>query len=385
MHYHSVTGILLLNSLNGTKQGGYDWHERADLALKDLGFKACVTDPCLYHRWDGTELTLVGRFVDDFRITSDNPLTVVQLEKDLSKYFSVKSPPEGWWLGMKIDHDREAGILTLTQEQFIKELLDEFGMADCHPQYTPAAPGTKLLKAEVQDPLVASFDMPSLIGSLLWLARTSRPDILYATNQLCRHVRCFNTTHVIAAKRVLRYLKATINLPLILRRPKQSTTPCLEVFVDADFAGEPEQSDSPARSTSGIVAYIKDIGPIYNQSSLQTTIARSTAEAEYVAVGTASATIVGFRQLLAEIGFQQEQPTKIYNDNQACIAIANKPTCGSNLRHIKINYHYTKQMVRDNQISLEYIPTATMIADILTKALAKPRFEELRSRLMNHD
>lgn len=88
--------------------------------------------------------------------------------------------------------------------------------------------------------------------------------------------------------------------------------------------------------------------------------------------------------MLDELGFSQDQPTTVYNDNQASIAIAKRPTCGSSLRHIKINYHYTKELVRTGQIRLEYCPTDRMIADILTKALPRRQFEYLRARLMNH-
>jgi hypothetical protein len=270
----------------------------------------------------------------------------------------------------------------VTQEVFINDLLEFSGMQDCKPCGTPVAPGTKLVRTPpgVVDEEARSFPYASVVGSLLWLARTSRPDILYATCQLAAHMANPSMAHVQATKRVLRYLKGTKGLPLVLHHRDELV---LRAFADADYGGEPEESETPLRSLTGIVAYIVGIGPIFCQSSLQSTVARSTCEAEYVALGSAAQQCLGFRQLLDEIGFTQADPTVIYNDNAAAIYTTRSRIVGSKLRHIKINFHFIRDAVRNNFIDVQYCATEKMVADILTKALPAKRFLEIRDRLMN--
>lgn len=181
--------VLRLNhALNGTKQGAFDWYTRAAGALVRLGFTPCVTDPCIFYRWDDKSLSLCGLYVDDFRFLSDD-LTIFDTISNALKGmgFKMKAPDPNWWLGMKLDHNRTAGTLAVTQSQYTKDLLQRFGMSDCKPCDTPAAPGTKLTKTSTPpDPLdteTCNFDYRGAVGSLLWLARTTRPDILYAVNQ----------------------------------------------------------------------------------------------------------------------------------------------------------------------------------------------------------
>jgi hypothetical protein len=374
--------LLLAHSINGTKQGAYDWHELAHKTLTELGFKASVIDQCMYSRWDNGVLTLVGLFVDDFRIVSDDSTVLDSIEAGFRSRFSVKVAKESWWLGMKVEHDREKGTLELSQATTITNMLEKYGMKDCNPQWTPAAPGSKLEKSlpDTVDPEAKDFPYREAVGSLLWLARTSRPDILYAVNQLGAHAMNPNLSHVTAVRRVLRYLKGTKELKMTLRRGDNLI---LRAFVDADYAGEPELNDHPMRSLTGMVAYIHGIGPIYCQSSLQSTIARSTAEAEYRATATAGMFCSGFRQLLGELGFPQEGPTIIHNDNAACLAMVKNKSSGSNTRHIKLQFHFIRELVSEGEIRVDYCPTDRMIADIMTKALPKPKFEELRNVLMN--
>lgn len=374
--------LLLVHALNGTKQASRLWHDKADLLLRDLGFTPLYGEPCLYKRWDSDKLTIIGLFVDDFRIQTDDPTVFTTLEKQFKeKGFQMKSPDANHWLGLKLHHDREAGTLEVTQAQYIKEKLEEFGMTDCHPMSTPAAPGTKLLKftGEMGE-AETKFPMRQVVGALLWIGRTSRPDILYAVNQLCAHCNNYNQTHITAAKRVLRYLKGTMHLGITFRH---NSVFRLGLYVDADFAGEPEGNDHPMRSLSGLIAYIHGVGPIYCSSSLQSTISKATSEAETRGTSKGAQVALGYRHVLHELGLTQDEPTVIFNDNQACIALTKNPYSGSRTRHIKVDHHYVRELLDSKDISVEYCPTADMIADILTKALPVKQFELLRDILLS--
>jgi len=282
---------------------------------------------------------------------------------------------------MKIVHDRTAGTITISQTKYIEDLLVKFDMVNANPTKTPAEPGSKLKKTTLP-PDSVNFPYRELVGNLLWLARTSRPDILYAVGQLCAHVLNFDSSHVTAAKRVLRYLKGTKELPLVFRRNVNGEF-VFELMADADFAGEPEENDGAMRSLSGNFHYVRGVGPIHCVSSLQSTVATSTSDAETKTVGTGVQFLLGFIQLLSEIGFAPTLPVTVYNDNEACITAFKSKLSGSKLRHVKVNFHFVKERIDSGEIKLQYLPTRKMIADIFTKALPAPRFIELRGFLLN--
>lgn len=187
-----------------------------------------------------------------------------------------------------------------------------------------------------------------------------------------------------AVLRIFAYLKKTSGLALTLKRDATSDGSCtLRAFADADFAGEPEENDHPLRSTTGLVVYLHGIGPIYSHSTLQSTISRSTAEAELKAVGAATHTLSVMRALLEELGFPQTDPSVVYNDNEACMALTRSPTSCFATRHLKIQFHYVRERVHQSELILEHCPTDRMIADIFTKALPRPQFEFLRHKLLS--
>ena len=178
----------------------------------------------------------------------------------------------------------------------------------------------------------------------------------------------------------MRYLKGTLDLNLTLRQAKDNV---LTVYVDADFAAEPEENDHPMCSTSGMVAYMHGVGAVFASVNLEKTISHSTAESEYKAISRAAKYVEGVRQFLEEAGFKQPAPTVIFNDNQAAIAMSKQQFCSSSTRHMKIKYHYIRQLVKSGDVEVKYIPTTTMVADMMTKPLDRILFERYRKMLMD--
>ncbi len=175
-----------------------------------------------------------------------------------------------------------------------------------------------------------------------------------------------DAAHLTAVKRILRYLKGTVNLALKYERSESGT---LVGFSDADWAGD--QDDR--RSTTGNIFLLSE-GAVSWLSKKQATVALSTAEAEYVALSQAAQEGTCLRRLLNDLGVEAT-PTVILEDNQGAIAIAKNPVDHSRTKHIDIHYRYIRECVQNGQIELQYCPTNDMKADILTEPLTDLRRE----------
>ena len=151
----------------------------------------------------------------------------------------------------------------------------------------------------------------------------------------------------------------------------------LHGFSDADFAGDA----TTRRSTAGFVFLIGD-APISWRSKLQSSVALSTTESEYIALSHATQEAAYLRQLLHELGATDDKPTVIYEDNQAAIAIANNEQYHGRLKHIDVRVHFVRQQVQLGRVTVEFCPTQNMVADIMTKPLPKPAYSHLVRRLL---
>ena len=176
--------------------------------------------------------------------------------------------------------------------------------------------------------------------------------------------------HWAALKRILRYLVGTVSLGLQFDGSQSIE---LTGFSDADWAGDIDTR----RSTTG---YVFNIGgaPISWSSRRQQTTALSTMEAEYMALAAAVQEAVWLRRLLGEFGLQKEsRATCIQEDNQACIKFAKDPKDHSRAKHVDIKYHFVREMVDVEEISVVYCPTDLMVADLLTKSIPAIQFRSL--------
>ena len=136
------------------------------------------------------------------------------------------------------------------------------------------------------------------------------------------------------------------------------------------------------KSMSGYVFKIqKNGGAISWRSQKQAAVALSSTEAEYVALAVASQEAVFLRQLLEELGFQQTSPTFIGEDNQSCISITNR-TDHKRTKHVDIKFHFLRDFVAKKIISIGYIPSEHMVADVLTKHLGRPKTDTFRNELL---
>jgi hypothetical protein len=201
--------------------------------------------------------------------------------------------------------------------------------------------------------------------SLSYLAVHNRPDISFAVNQLHQFSNNPCHAHVIALKRILRYLKGTLHFKLVYQYSPSLDKKLLVVgFSDSDWAS----CLDTRRSTTG---YVFMIGPnlISWSSRRQKVVSLSSTEAEYYAMTASAMEAKWLRSMLNELGFPQWAATLLYGDNQGCLHLSKHVTNHQRTKHIDIKHHFIRDLVLDNVISLLYIPTEDMIADVMTKGL----------------
>ncbi|XP_064471364.1 uncharacterized protein LOC135385778 [Ornithodoros turicata] len=211
------------------------------------------------------------------------------------------------------------------------------------------------------------------VGEMLYLSTTTRPDIVCAIGILCRRVSKPSQQDWNAMKKLLRYLKYTRSLKLKLSgQPGMK----LECYVDADWAGDV----SDRKSTSGYFVQLRG-SPVSWSTRKQMSVALSSTEPEYVAAANASQEVLWLRQLLQVFGYDQHQPTCLYEDNQGCIELALREGHSARTKHIDVRDHHLRDLVQRGVIHLQYCETARIVADALTKHIPRPRLLLLREHM----
>ena len=243
-------------------------------------------------------------------------------------------------------------------------------MSDCKPAATPMAVDVKLVKDDGSKP-VDQTTYQSIVGSLLYAATSTRPDISHAVGVLSKFCSAPTETHLTAAKRVLRYLKGTSEYGIRYTRTDKQPI----AYSDASWA-----ETEGRHSTSGVVFMHCD-GPISWLSKQQSVVALSTAEAEYIAAYEATKEAAWLRQLYQGIENAPTSPIVLHIDNQSAINIANKSETSKRCKHMDIKFHYVRQEIANNHIITKHCYTESMVADILTKSLSRDRFVKLRDML----
>jgi len=251
------------------------------------------------------------------------------------------------------------------------EILDRAGMAECKLCSTPVDTNPKVVAANgapVSDPT----DFRSLAGALQYLTFT-RPDISYAVQQVCLHMHDPREPHLASLKRILRYVRGTLHLGLLLR-PSSSTD--LQVYTDADWAGCPDTR----KSTSGYAVFLGD-NLVSWSSKRQNTMSRSSAEAEYRAVANGVAEASWLRQLLQELHAPLRRTTLVYRDNISVVYMSSNPVQHQRTKNIEIDLHFVREWVAVGDLKVLHVPTSSQFADIFTKGLPSSVFTEFRSSL----
>ena len=368
----------LLRSLYGLKQSARCWNLMMDEYLKSSGYTQGTADPCVYYRVEVTKgangktiIVIFAVYVDDTIICSNDKRTLFAEKKRLSERFEMDDRGEVHHiLGMEVLRDRQKKILTISQKLYLEEILKRFGMEDCNPVGTPMEPNKHFTKINEDEEQADEKQFQAAIGSLNYAAIATRPDLSTAVGKLSQFMKNPSNDHWCAVKRVLRYIKGTLNLGL---KFVASDSFELTGFSDSDWAGCVESR----KSTSGFVFQVGQCTVSWS-SKKQPIVALSSTEAEYIALCRAAQEAVWLRSLLADVGLTPKTATVVREDNQGAIALGKNPKDHPRTKHIDVKYHYVREVVQNKIIDVVHVPTGDMVADTLTKALPKPSFEKFR-------
>ena len=238
---------------------------------------------------------------------------------------------------------------------------------------TPVNVSEKLDKADENAVLFDVTLYQSAVGSLLYLATKTRPDISFAVSNVARHCSRPTEKHWSAVKRIFRYLCGTKDFGIMYS--KQKLFNCIG-YSDADFAGD----HNDRKSTSGYCFVISG-SLVAWRTSKQTCVALSTAESELIALALCCQQSVWLKQLLTDLKTDAGSPMTINEDNQAAISIAKDGCLHSKTKHVSVKSYFIQDLVKKNEIFIEYCPTNFMLADLFTKGLTPEKFRMLRSRI----
>lgn len=377
----------LKKSLYGLKQSPRNWYLLcSEFIVSTLGFAATISDPCLFHKQSRTgQLMLLFLFVDDMQVAFDSADEAEWKEshEHLWKRFKITDLGESkFMLGMRITRDRSefARTIKLDQELYITKSLERFGLDQCTPRSTPGASSADESTSPASDEPTPLKLYQEKVGTLLYAAISTRPDIAYTVNKLTQHMQSPTLRDAKACDRVFRYLAGTKNLGLLFGRQRISSpdsTVSVSAYADADWGSE----RTDRKSISGWIAMING-DPVSWASKKQKVVSQSTCEAELYAQAAGINEVKWLNDLLSEIGLNVSSAPTIFGDNQSTQALSKNGIKSERTKHVAIKYAYIHDEVSHERVKLQWIPTTEQLADILTKSLSRPLHEALCDQLM---
>ena len=359
--------LRLWRALYGLKQAPRMWNIHIDKALGEFGLIRLTADFCVYAIYDGPDRVLLGLFVDDMFIIGAIFSKIEGVKQFLHSRFRMKDLGKAaYLLGMEIRRQPEGGILLL-QEKYTREILFKFAAGNCRAVSTPLPPYSKLSMADSpQTPEARALmvDVPyrSTIGSLMYLAVCTRPDLSAAISSLSRFNADPGQAHWEAVQHVLRYLQGTAGEGIFY---KLGSSTKIWGYSDSSHLTCPDT----ARSRGGYV-FISADGAVSWRSTLHPTATLSSCESEYVALTAAAQEASYLRNLQLQMQGPSipAVPICIYIDSQPALDLVNNPVYHSRSKHIQAKYHFVRDRVFvEKEIEVERVPSGQMGADMLTK------------------
>ncbi|CAM8908570.1 unnamed protein product [Rhodiola kirilowii] len=357
----------LKKALYGLKQAPRAWYARIDTYMLENGFQKCPYEHTLYIKTNAEgQMLIVCLYVDDLIFTESLEEMFIKFREAMTRQFEMTDMGlMSYFLGIEVEQ-ADSGIF-ISQKKYAKDILKRFKFEGMKA----VAERLEMMK-EGTGELVNLTYFKSIVGSLRFLTST-RPDIVYRVELISRFIIQPQQSHLLAAKRILRYISGTSDYGIMYSHMNEF---CLIGYIDSDWVGDVETR----KSTSGYAFYLGN-GVVSWSSKKQQVVALSTAEAEYIVVTTAAYQAVWLRRILEDLKHKQEGPTKIMCDNKSAIALAKNPVFHDRSKHIGIRYHYIRELVKDGEIELEFCRINEQVTDTFIKGLSSDKFELFRHML----
>jgi hypothetical protein len=384
--------LKLKRALYGTKQASRLWQLELRKYLISMGFTNSTHDPCLFSKRDNTGgVMLLGVYVDDIIFAHNDEKLLEWFKTEFSKRFRAKHLGKlNWFLGMGIDQDPTDYSITISQQTYIKKLLEKFvpgyvANAIKHSMPCNITTFDSLRPATTNEEREAADNLPylQLIGSLLYNSTMVHPEISYHMSVLCSCMHDPTPECHEAAISLLQYIGHTSDNVLHFTgkttvpdgidtslRPSIKKNAGFVAYSDASW----HKTDELGRNMFGYVVYLYG-GPISFCSKRMNVVARSSAEAEYAAAAATCQEIMFVRYVLADLGLTINGPVVLCVDNQAAIKIAQNIGVTKHTKHFADAIHFFRHQCEHGVITPTYVNTAFQRADGFTKLLEKGKFK----------
>lgn len=361
----------LIKALYGLRQAPRAWYSKLNKCLEELGFVRCAYEQAVYTKKTGKGVLIVGVYVDDILVTGSSTKEIEDFKRKMGHKFDMSDLGElTYYLGIEVM--QRNGYIQLKQSGYAKKILNKAGMLQCNSTKIPMHP-KEIINKDEEGIAVDPTEFKSMIGGLRYLVHT-RPDLAYSVGILSRFMDRPTQLHQGAVKRILRYVKGTIDFGLVYSH--DSDNEVLIGYSDSDLAGNVEDR----KSTGGMVFYLNK-SLITWTSQKQKCVALSSCEAEFMAATAAACQAVWLRKLLAQITEYDIGPVTLFIDNKSAIDLAKNPVFHGRSKHIDIRYHFIRECVENGEIIVKHVRSEEQRADLLTKALAAAKFEIMRNLL----
>ena len=282
--------------------------------------------------------------------------------------------PISYFLG--IQFSQMDGVITMTQSSYLRNILNKFGMADCKPRATPSEMKPSSYDSEKTGDSSDELKYREMIGSLVYAMTCTRPDLSYIVTKLSQHLSCPNNGDWILLKHVFQYIQGTLDFKLSFHKNDKDMK--VVAYCDDDWASSLDER----RSITGYLFMVSDEGPAISwKSKKQASVALSTCEAEYMALSSTCQEVSYLTRFLENIMHADFQPVEIRSDNQGAIALVKNPVKHHKSKHIDIRYHFIRDYLKEDKISLSYVPSDKNVADIFTKPCSKFKLQDFKTQL----
>ncbi|GJZ20846.1 zinc finger, CCHC-type containing protein [Tanacetum coccineum] len=362
--------------LNGElkEEAPRSWNAKLDKVLKELGFRKCAQDQAVYKLQSKNITLIIGVYVDDIIVTGSSEKHIQEFKVRMNSIFKMGDMGKlNYYLGIEVKQE-ENGII-IKQESYARKILEEAGMSKCNPAKWPMDPKLQLTKDEGGKE-VDPTKYRRIIGSLRYLINT-RPDLSYSVGVVSKFMQSPRESHYATVKKILRYLKGTTGYGLKYRNGGNGK---ICGYNDSSHTSDIEDR----RGTTCMMLYYSQ-NRVTWASHKQQTVALSLCEAEFMVATAAACQALWLRNMVSFLTGEEAQRVQLLIDNQSAIALMKNPVFHGRSKHIDTKYHFIRECVERDQVYVEHISGNLQKAYILTKALPRVKFAEMRRLIGTED